>query len=57
MWKCDDCGAEFETPGEYQEKFECWGVVKSESFLCCPGCKSDCIEEIEESEVEEDELG
>ena len=52
MWKCDDCGAEFETPGKYQEKFECWGVVKSESFLCCPGCKSDCIEEIEESEVE-----
>jgi hypothetical protein len=57
MWRCDNCGAEFEEPRKYQEKYEFWGSTCYREFPCCPGCRSDCIEEIEESEVEEDGLG
>lgn len=56
-WICEDCGAEFDEPGTIKEKHEFWGAPCYETFLCCPKCKSDYIEEIKESEVEEDELG
>lgn len=49
MWKCYDCGATFEEPATYQENVgDFWGAPAYESFDCCPNCKSDDIEDIDE---------
>lgn len=49
MWKCYDCGAIFEEPATYQENVgDYWGAPAYESFDCCPNCKSDDIEDLDE---------
>ena len=36
MYKCSDCGAEFETPDTYYET----RPVGREKFSCCPMCQN-----------------
>lgn len=50
MWKCYDCEAIFEEPATtYQENVgDYWGAPAYETFDCCPKCKSDNIDEIDE---------
>lgn len=51
MYKCNDCGYEFEHPGSYQENMgEFWGMPAYETVYVCPDCRSDDYEEIEEED-------
>lgn len=55
-YKCYDCGKVFdeEDAGTYYEsRGEFWGAPCSERMSCCPFCRSDDIEEYEETEDEE----
>lgn len=47
MYKCNDCGAEFDEPESYSECVgEFWGMPAYEEFGQCPMCKSDDYDEI-----------
>jgi hypothetical protein len=51
MFECMDCGALFTEPDTYRECVgEFWGTPAYESFPCCPHCKSDDFEEVEDNE-------
>lgn len=53
--KCYECGAIFneEDAGEYQECVgEFWGAPAYQTFLCCPHCNSDEIEDYEGGDEE-----
>lgn len=46
MWKCHECGEEFDEPKYYQECVgEFWGAPAYETWVICPHCKSEDIEE------------
>lgn len=46
-YKCNECGNEFDEPDTYTECMgEFWGVPAYEEFGCCPRCKSDDYEEV-----------
>lgn len=51
MMRCYDCGCVFDEE-EADEKRECvgefWGTPAYESYMVCPKCKSDDIEEVED---------
>jgi hypothetical protein len=58
MWKCEDCGIEFEEEdmGTYQECVgEFWGFPAYESFDCCPNCSSTDIYEMVDDEEGDEE--
>ena len=49
MFKCNDCGNRFYEPDTYRECIgEFWGMPAYETFSCCPVCKSEEIEEVED---------
>lgn len=49
MFKCNECGAEFYEPDKYSEYMgEFWGFPAYDYFPCCPVCRSDEIEEVED---------
>ena len=51
MYKCYDCGAVFSEPNTYREYMgEFWGTPAYDDFPCCPVCKSDEIEEVDDFE-------
>ena len=39
MYRCDECGAEFETPDYGYLSSEYWGIPKTERYDRCPRCK------------------
>lgn len=48
MYKCEDCGSEFEEPkAERESRGEFWGFPAYETVYGCPRCGSDCYEEME----------
>ena len=50
-YKCNDCEAEFDEPDSYRECVgEFWGTPAYDDFPCCPVCKSDEIEEVDDFE-------
>ena len=56
LFRCNDCGHEFEIPDTEREyRGEFWGVPAFENVAVCPMCRSDDFEEINESEDEERE--
>lgn len=49
MFRCNDCENEFFEPDTYKELIgEFWGMPAYETFGCCPVCKSDDFEEVDE---------
>lgn len=51
MYKCIDCGSQFEEPNSYYgDTYEFWGVPKAEIYNGCPRCMSAEIERIEEKD-------
>ena len=49
MYKCNDCKHEFVEPDTYTEyRGEFWGMPAYETLGCCPVCKSDDYEEVDE---------
>lgn len=49
-YKCNSCGHifdEIDATHKEQNIGEYWGVLTYESFLCCPKCNGDEIEEVE----------
>ena len=40
MYKCEECGNEFELPDEGYAYSEYWGKPETEYFPRCPRCKS-----------------
>ena len=57
MYRCNDCGREFEEPASYDDyRGEFWGQPVSERIAVCPFCESGDFDEIkEDSDDEEDE--
>ena len=50
-YKCNECDSEFDELGSYKENIgEYWGIPVYETFYCCPHCKSDDYEEVDENE-------
>ena len=48
MYKCNECGEEFDEPVSYPECVgEYWGAPAYQSFYMCPCCKSDDFEPAE----------
>ena len=47
MYKCDDCGAEFESPDTYYES----RPIGWEEFACCPMCESLNYDEYREEDI------
>lgn len=49
MFQCNECESLFYEPDTYRECMgEFWGMPAYEEFGCCPVCKSDNYEEVEE---------
>ena len=40
MYKCEECGNEFESPDKSYYYSEYWGAPETEGYDCCPKCKS-----------------
>lgn len=56
MFRCYDCGREFETPDTFQEyRGEFWGMPAYETVSCCPFCRSDEYDEIKNNSAEVEE--
>lgn len=58
MFRCLDCGREFETPARWEEnRGECFGYPAYEKMTGCPYCEGgyEEIPENEESEEEKDD--
>lgn len=62
MWKCLNCGYEFEEPSWQWTSYEAYygvsslfGNSTSLTLLVCPNCESDDIDEYNEEEEEEEE--
>lgn len=54
MYKCNECGCEFEEPRVFQDyRGEFWGVPAYETMWVCPCCESEDYDEIEENEEED----
>lgn len=60
MLKCCDCGCVFDED-DADKRSECvgefWGSPAYDSYLVCPDCGSDDIEDYEEEESEDEEDG
>lgn len=52
LWICNECGEKFtaEDSGTYTERHEFWGAPCYETFMVCPACGSEFIEEYEEEQ-------
>lgn len=51
MYRCLDCGHEFDTPVSWEEsRGEFWGIPCAETMYGCPYCKGD----FEESEDDDE---
>ena len=49
MFRCNNCEHNFYEPDTYKECMgEFWGMPAYEEFACCPLCKSDDFEEVNE---------
>ena len=49
MFQCNECESLFYEPDTYKECIgEFWGMPAYEEFGCCPVCKSDNFEEVDE---------
>lgn len=54
MYRCDDCGAVFDEPKEWQEiRGEFWGVPCYESISGCPYCAGENYYYYDEESEEE----
>lgn len=57
-YKCVNCEEIFDEDdaGTYSEMVgEFWGDPAYETFICCPHCRSDFLEEIDDEKEEEEE--
>lgn len=55
MYKCNECGCEFEEPRVFQDyRGEFWGVAAYETMWVCPCCEDTDYDEIEEESEEEE---
>lgn len=53
MYRCSNCGCEFETPSHYPDfSGEAWGVPFTRYYDGCPRCKSDDYSDAEDFEDE-----
>lgn len=51
MYRCNDCGCEFEEPKEIKENMgEFWGMPAYETWYVCPNCNDNDYEEMEDDE-------
>lgn len=55
MYKCLDCGYEFEEPRIITEDYEAYGSIFYEDYLCCPECCGWAFDEIDPDD-EDDEF-
>ena len=62
MWKCLNCGKQFDEPSEQRTTYEAYYGVSSDfmsstslTLLVCPSCYSEDIDEYNEEEEEEEE--
>lgn len=55
-YRCNDCGKEFDEPGQDWNSLEFWGAPCREYYDCCPYCGGD-FEEKEETERGDNGLG
>ena len=53
-YRCNDCGKEFDEPGEDFNVGDWWGAPCREYYQCCPYCGGD-FDEIEDEEESEDD--
>lgn len=54
MWRCDDCGCEFEELASWEEsRGEFWGTPCSETMYGCPHCYSTSVDEIREDDEDD----
>lgn len=55
MFKCNDCGREFEHPARWEEyRGEFWGQPAYEIMYGCPFCESGDYYEINDDENDDD---
>lgn len=53
MFKCENCGREFETPETWKEyRGECHGVDSYETVAGCPFCNSTSFHEVKDGDDE-----
>jgi len=56
MYRCPDCGLEFETPVRVRECIgEFWGAPAYEEYSTCPRCECEHYEEIKDDDEDEEE--
>jgi DNA-directed RNA polymerase subunit RPC12/RpoP len=54
MYKCNECGHEFDEPERWDEmRGEFWGVMAYETMAGCPRCYSTDFDEISEDDDDE----
>lgn len=56
MYRCEECGAIFETAESWKEyRGECFGYPAYETVSGCPCCRSTDVEEYDPDEDEDEE--
>lgn len=55
MFRCAECGSEFEEPRAVQEsRGEFWGAPCWETIYCCPFCGDTCFDEVQDEEDDDE---
>lgn len=55
MYRCDNCGAEFDEPElyRYRENLDGENGVETQTILCCPFCGAEDIEVTKDEDAED----